>query len=248
MPNSQLRARLPRLSKSNTSLRDSKADRNGTSKQDSAIESSEPTRLMRDLQLNSLISPISENRVKVLTAVDKFEVARRLPKTYSKTYHVRRHIAHQQRRLNLSPQFMSVGRGAEGEKKRPWQVSYVKQASGGQCLKYGSTYLEHSLPGAEKFYTKTWSEGKIPPFDPISRWAQATDGEQLKKFMCEQIIVESGCQVDQVIGVTSPEMMRHVKETADLESTMGTDRFGATDQTDLGSVLTQDLEGTQDIM
>jgi len=223
-------------------------DRSGSGKQDSLIESTEPTRLMRDLQLNSLITPISENRVKVLTAVDKFEVARRLPKKYSKTFHVRRHIAHQQRRLNPSPEFISCGRAGADGKKRPWLVSYVKQANDGLCTTYGSTHLEHGLPGAAKHFAQTaWRSPKIPPFDPISRWGEATEGHFLKKFMQEQIAMEEGCQIDQVIGVTSPEMMRHVKETADLESTRD---FGATGQTNLSSGFeqSQDMSRSQSVL
>ena len=35
------------------------------------------------------------------------------------------------------------------------QVSYVKQANDGLCTTYGSTHLEHGLPGAAKHFAQT---------------------------------------------------------------------------------------------
>eukprot|EP00656_Telonema_subtile_P055940 TRINITY_DN8826_c0_g1_i2.p1 TRINITY_DN8826_c0_g1~~TRINITY_DN8826_c0_g1_i2.p1 ORF type:complete len:178 (+),score=16.99 TRINITY_DN8826_c0_g1_i2:83-616(+) len=146
---------------------------------DSATHVFEPSRLMRDLQMWSLIDPPSESRVKVLTAVDKFDVARRMPKNYSKTYQVRKHIACQRRRLNASPVFAStIDRGSPA----PWER---KQAD-----------FDYSLSGAEDFHSnRNWRTSRIPQMNPLSRWDEAVEGKFLRRYM-HQKNVKNGEHVD----------------------------------------------------
>jgi len=169
------------------------AERN---RRDAGDEWTPATPLMRDLDLQSLLKPMVENKVKVLTAVDKFEVARRMPKSFSKTYHVRKHIASQQKRENEWSVFTST---IDREAKMPW--------TGTPPLDF-----EDELPGVEKHYNETsWLHGKIPQISAASRFTDDISGANLKRFMKEKLVMQEGEGSDRVIGVTNPQLVAYLR-------------------------------------
>eukprot|EP00658_Telonema_sp_P-2_P081649 TRINITY_DN8435_c0_g1_i2.p1 TRINITY_DN8435_c0_g1~~TRINITY_DN8435_c0_g1_i2.p1 ORF type:complete len:151 (-),score=8.70 TRINITY_DN8435_c0_g1_i2:226-678(-) len=127
-----------------------------------------------------------------------------MPKRYSDSFLVRRHIACQQRRVNMSPVFSST---CDRATPPPWMG------------KQGLTDYDHSLPGVNTyFYNQTWKSPKVPRFNPLSRWPEAVEGKFLRRFMHTEVGLQDGYHPDKVIGVTTPEMVRHVKQNDRLDS------------------------------
>jgi len=165
-----------------------------------------PTPLIRDLSLTSLLVPMTEENAKVLTAVDKFEVARRMPKSYTKTHVVRKHIASHQHRDNEWAVFTSK---VEKCGKVPW-------------ANYQNTDFEDPLNGVTKYYNRHWeSGGKIPAIPAAPRFEDEVSGANLKRFMKEQIVVQAGCGSDSVVGVTNPQLVQYLRIQQKREWTEG---------------------------
>jgi len=161
---------------------------------------------------------------KVLTAVDKFEVARRMRKSYAKSHQVRKHIASQQKKVTEWPCFTSP---ITRDSKIPW-------------MNNGTPDYDDQLQGLDKQWnTKTWLSGKVPKLSVVSRFSDDLTGENLKRFMHEKIVMKEGEGSDKVIGVTNPQLVQYLRlqeelARAEKERTIESGREGGMSLDELG--------------
>ena len=149
-----------------------------------------------DLDLQSLLKPMMEDQVKVLTAVDKFEVARRMPKSYAKSHQVRKHVASQQRK----------------ELGHYWAITAINRESKIPWMQEGTPDYEDQLEGLDRqFNRKMWLSSSVPRISFVPRFKDDLSGANLKRFMHEKIVMEEGEGSDRVIGVTSRQLVQYLR-------------------------------------